>query len=194
MSDLGVPLVTIGLFLTAANWAGLIEYWRGKREIPGVCPFPSILVFGGCMMLPSLKPYGWLAFVIDYTVPCFLFVLPRLIQDYWQLSRFTRIRELRASDPPRLFVLTLHRRGHFYIKLTCDPPMGGNERGTGLASSGIMGRWEAIDDGFLLREYRDQRTLRLRQSGTTYVATENNYPQDKRYPIDSMSGLTFTVV
>lgn len=57
-----------------------------------------------------------------------------------------------------------------------------------------MGQWEAIDNGFLLREYRDQRTLQLHQSGTSYVATEDNYPQDKRYPVDSMNGLTFTAV
>jgi len=194
MSNLGVALISIGLFLTAANWFALIEVWRGRRERPGVCPFPSILVFVGCMMLPSLKPYGWLAFIIDYSVPGFLFVLPRLIREEWQYRRFTRVRELKASDSHRMFVLTFHRRGHFHIELTCNPPMIGNEHGAQLRSMGILGRWETIDNGFLLRDYRDQRTLQLRRSGTNYVATENNYPQDERYPIDSMNGLSFSVV
>ncbi len=184
----------MGSLLLLINWISFIECWRKKKGSPIIFPFPAILVFGGSLMLPSLKPYGWLAFVIDYSFLGFLYVLPREIRNEWQYCRFTRVRELQASDPPRLFVLTLHRKGHFHIKLTCNPPTICNDHGALLASSGILGQWEMIDNGFLLRDYRDQRTLRLCQSGTSYVATEHNYPQDKRYPIDSMNGLTFTVV
>ncbi len=195
MSILGIILVAVGSLLILRNWIISLECWWKKKGSSTICPFPSVLVFGGSLMLPSLKPYGWLAFIIDYSVPCFVIALPWIIYTFWFTSRWTRIREMWAFDPPRLFVLTLHRRGYFYIKLTCDPPQIENDHGAILESLGITGRWETSDDGFLLTHYfPDQRTLQLRQSGTNYVATENNYPQDERYSLDSMNGLTFSVV
>ncbi len=184
-------LGAVGVFVTILNWTALFASRRRNRHISMAAPFPSVLTALGLALYEHTRAYWWVGLLTDYTLFAFVAVLPRLIAEQWQTSRFTRIRLLQAEEPARRLTLSLHRGGHFHLSATFEPPMPCGH-GACISSLGATGHWEVLPGGDLrLWGYRDERVLTLHPVNQQYIGREEHYPEGCEFPYDALDGATF---
>ena len=85
-----------------------------------------------------LIPVVWL---LDLGTVAFLFVLPRLTIEWWQLSAFTRLMTLHGAHGIEKVILTLHRGGRYFMRKSWNRAQGE----LGIVDFGETGTF--IDDG-----------------------------------------------
>lgn len=188
-------MLGLGVALSVFNWVCLFASWRSGRFVSPVFPMPSVLTAIGLGSLPQTRPYWWVGLLTDYTLFSWLVAAPRLIKEAWQTSAFTRIWQLRASDSSRLFDLSLHRGGHFFLRATFEPPASCDDYGACIQSYGVVGNWAESSEGHLqLQGYGEGRKCNLLPVETGFVSYEQGYPLEKAFPYDSLDSLHFQIV
>jgi hypothetical protein len=95
----------------------LVCYWRFKTHSSAIfIPFIGPLCLSAlvvCFAKPLwLIPIVW---VTDIGTLAFVWISPRLIADWWNVSGFTRILTLRGSRGVQSAILTLHSTGHYLL-------------------------------------------------------------------------------
>ncbi len=143
----GTALLTAGLIFPTVSLltciASLITRWRHDRYAsPVFIPFvgPALLT---CWVLMAghsrwLIPVVWL---LDLGTVAFLFVLPRLTLEWWQLSAVTRLMTLHGAQGIEKVILTLHRGGRYFVRKSWNRAQGE----LGILDLGETGTF--IDDG-----------------------------------------------
>ena len=126
----GTSLLIAGLIFPTVSLltciASLITRWRhGRYASPVFIPFvgPALLT---CWVLMAghlrwLIPVVWL---LDVGTVAFLFVLPRLTLEWWQLSAFTRLMTLHGAHGIEKVILTLHRGGRYFLRRSWNRAQG----------------------------------------------------------------------
>jgi len=146
----------------------LVQYWRFKKhESPIFIPFIGplclsvlVLYFGKPLWL---IPVVWIA---DVGTVAFLWISPRVVADWWNVSGFTRILTLHGSQGAQSAVLTLHSTGHYFLKKSWQLAPGA----FGICGLGDSGTYRRTEDDFeLVTHHGLRRFLRTAANGTYLV-------------------------
>ncbi len=163
----GTTLLIAGLIFPILSLltciASLVIRWGNNRySSPVFIPFVGPMLLTWWVFVAGqtrwLIPLVWL---VDLGTIAFLFVLPRMTREWWQLSVFTRLMTLRGSHGIEKVILTLHQGGRYFLKKSWDRSHG--ELGiVGLGETGTF-----IDDGEWLKlESHHGLTRRLQRADT----------------------------
>lgn len=151
----------------------LIHYWRFKSHaspifiplIGPLCLSGLVLYFGKPLWL---IPIVW---ITDVGTVAFLWMSPRTITDWWNVSALTRILNLRGSQGIQSAVLTLHSTGHYFLKKSWERSPGE----WGICGLGESGTYRRTESGFdLVAHHGLCRTLRTAANGTYLVEEEQS--------------------
>ena len=172
----GTALLIAGLIFPTLSLltciASLVTRWRHDRYAsPVFIPFvgPALLT---CWVLMAghsrwLIPVVWL---LDLGTVAFLFVLPRLTIEWWQLSAFTRLMTLHGAHGIEKVILTLHRGGRYFMRKSWNRAQGE----LGIIDLGETGTF--IDDGEVveLTSHCGQNRRLQRVDLNTYEVSESD--------------------
>ena len=114
-----VVLLLLGGAVAWANWSTLFRRSSGQR-ISTVPLVGALLLFFGAGLIPAIRPYAWLAVLLDYGTLLFLLDLilsmrgdssPRLLEEYIAQGENKKVR-LRLFSKGLFQVDQEFRRGH----------------------------------------------------------------------------------
>lgn len=148
--------------------SSLVHSWRfKKRASPVFIPLIGPLCLSGLVIYFGkplwIIPIVWIA---DVGTLVFLWVSPRLIADWWNVSGFTRILMLRGAQGGQSAVLTLHSTGHYLLKKSWQLPPGE----CGICHLGEPGTYRRTENGFeLVAHHGLRRSLWTGANGTYLV-------------------------
>jgi len=120
-----------------------------------------------------------LPWVLDIGTLFFLAALPRILEEVWQTSSFTRLFTLSGEDGNQSVEITFHRGGHYVLKKRWTRSKGE----MGVLTLGEPGIYTSQDNVLILRSH----TGRQRQAvpgGEGYVISDPGALDD--YRIDGM--------
>lgn len=179
MSGITITFIALGLIFPVISlltgMASRITQWRHKKNSsPLFVPFVGPLCLSGVIVAQDkllwLIPIVWIA---DLGTVAFLCATPRLIAEWWTVSRFTQIRRLQGHNGNQMAVLTLHSTGQYLLKKTWQRLPGE----LGILALGEPGTFTPTKDGYrLVAHHGLRRTLRDEGSGT-YVVEEEDVSQ-----------------
>jgi len=176
MNGVEVTLIAIGLIFPMISLvtgiASLIARWRyNKHSSPVFVPFIGPFLLSG--VIANHGDHLWLipiVWVCDIGTVAFLCVTPRLIAEWWAVSRFTQILGLKGEFGNESAVLTLHSTGQYLLKKKWRRTPGE----LGVIAVGEPGTFTQSKDGYNLIAYHGlRRTLRPEGAGQ-YVVEEDD--------------------
>ncbi len=142
---LATTLLIIGLFFPVLSWVTALTtsvryLLTGRYSSPVLMPIVGPTFLTGWIFVVGYSPW-WIpaVWLLDLGTVAFLWVMPRLIRDAWQTSRFTLTKTLRASRGNESVILTLHRDRYVLRKSWMQ------DGGSGLSGLGEPGTF--IDHG-----------------------------------------------
>lgn len=114
-------LLILGLLFPLISWLTLAVSWWVARRSGGhssavLIPFAGPLVLTWWLWQQEAR--GWifaLPWVLDIGTVLFLFMLPRLVAEAWQTSRFTRALALIGSQGIEHVQISFHAGGHYLL-------------------------------------------------------------------------------
>lgn len=176
MSNSTIVIIAVGLIFPVISLlsgiASLIARVRYKKHAsPVFIPFIGPLMLTGLIVFDGyplwLIPIVWIA---DIGTVAFLWVIPRLIAEWWAHSRFTRILVLEGTHENQSALLTLHSTGHYLLKKKWQRARGE----MGIIELGEPGTFTSSKDGYrLVAHHGLRRTLRA-QGGGSFVVEEED--------------------
>jgi hypothetical protein len=154
----------------------LIEQKRsGKYSSPIFIPLFGPITLT-CWILTTEKspwfiPLVWIS---DIGTMAFLYVIPRLLIEWWETSVFTRIISLNGKKDIQTAVLSLHRGGHYLLKKSWRRENG--QCGiVGLGEPGTFQQNEA-DEYKLLSDHGTRR--KIKKDNDIYLVTAELFPNE----------------
>ena len=109
------------VFPLLALLSGLISIYEAKVNqrhcSPIFIPFFSPLLWDAGLLLLGTR--GWvllLPWVLDMGTLAFLFMMPHLIREWWDTSRWTRTHTLKGTHEDQVTTLTLHHTGKYILR------------------------------------------------------------------------------
>ena len=142
----------------------LIDRWRYKKNSSVIfVPFVGPVLASGAIAILGrhlwLIPVVWLT---DIGTLYFLWISPRLIREWWALSRFTQIAVMEGSHENQTARLSLHSSGMYLLKKRWRRMPGE----TGIVELGEFGTYTPSGDGYeLTAHFGLRRGLRARGGG-----------------------------
>ena len=134
---LAYALIGCGGFIIVMNWAALFVTWRTGRFHSAVPLFGGVFCAGGLCLIPAIRTYAWAGIVADYSTLMLLYVLPRMIREAWETSRYDVVAEFRGQRD----ILTVRIRlfHHCIFSIEYDLQRPANE--AGWIHRGQVGKW-----------------------------------------------------
>ncbi len=143
------PLLIVGCVFPIISWISLIIATINQK-ILGIHCSPAFVPIIGPVLLNSWSiqsghPVWFLIvpWVLDIGTLWFLFLLPNMIKEYWQYSKFTRIFVFHSKKNHKNIALSIHKNEHFIIKFNWQREK--NE--TGIISMNDFGKYTIADNG-----------------------------------------------
>lgn len=180
MSGITTTIIAIGLIFPILSLltgiASLITRLRyNKHSSPIFIPFIGPFLLSGAIVANNkplwLIPVVWIA---DIGTLAFLYALPRLIAEWWAVSRFTQILGLSGKSDNQTAVLTLHSTGQYLLKKKWQRAPGE----LGVIALGEPGTFTKTEDGYSLVAHHGLcRTIRDGGDGTFIV--QEDLPDDE---------------
>ncbi len=144
-------LMTLGGLVALLNWLALFQTWRTGRFCSGIPLFGGLFLGVGMLLLPTLRPFAWLALVLDFsgTLMFLLFGLPVVVIEVWKTSRFNLLEEYAGQLGKKCVQLRLFRKGVFTLKRQFHRKPGE----LGLMGVSAIGTWEREGSRIMLSLY-----------------------------------------
>ena len=159
---LAVLLISIGSYVSLCNWMILYQSFRYEKSNSTVPFIGGIFLVFGFLLIPSLHPIGWLAFVLDYGFLTGIIGLPVLFREIWSMSPFNLLHELRSVGKSPAITIKLYRDGAAMFSM--------DHKVIQLGLVGFGGRWRnSADNIFELELLPHGKVLRLEPSGDGFV-------------------------
>jgi hypothetical protein len=160
-----LALMTVGSLLAVVNWFTLYQTWRSGRFCSAIPLFGAFLLGAGMLLLPSTRPFAWLAAILDYGTLILIVSLPRLVNEFWKTSRFNLLEEFRGERGNKTVRLRLFRNGVFTLEQHFIRPPGE----CGLTGASTCGTW-AREQGLLVLSQGGDSSVFESVSGTNCQA------------------------
>ena len=151
-SAIAFSLMGLGGLVSLLNWFCFYETRRTGHFYSAVPLVGAVFLGGGMLMLPSTRPFYWLAAALDYGTVILISALPRLVDELWKTSRYNLLEEYIGEDGLKSVRLRLYRNGVFTIRQHFRRIAGE----CGLVSAGDIGNWS-----------REEGRLELATNGDT---------------------------
>ncbi len=144
-----LAFLLIGLFvaLTLVNVAVVLANAITRRHSSMVFLFGGFLGAAGFFLTPRLRPYAWLPPLLDPATMALLFALPRLLNEFWETSRFNLLSRYTGRRGIQQVNLCLFRKGVFVLRQSFARPSGE----FGIVESSTIGTWQREEDQIILR-------------------------------------------
>ncbi len=140
LQEMSWGFMALGSLVALLNWFSV--YHRSRT---GRCssPIPLVGAFflgGGMLLHPAVRPFAWLALVLDYGTLALLLAVPWIVSEEWKTSRFNLLEQYEGKKGSKRVELRLFRKGVLVIKQYF-----GGESGLSL-----RGSWKREGDRLLL--------------------------------------------
>lgn len=187
----GTQLFYWGLVFPTISWLTLFQsVWTGWRK--GRSSSVVFIPFVGPILLTwwiSIEGHSlWMisvVWVLDIGTMCFIAMMPRMIKESWESSKYTRILTLHGVNGNQDVVIEFQQNGKYALRKTWDK----HEGEYGTSSLGEPGTFSIDGDTINMVSHLGQvRTLAKSHEGTFLV--EDNIlkrPDLHRYCIDKWS-------
>jgi hypothetical protein len=173
----------LGLIFPLLSWftliCGAIQHWRTKKSSSGIyIPFIGPILID--IWFVSVGSQSWtliVPWVLDIGTLSFLWVLPRLIADAWQTSRFTRTFLFVGSEGNQTVGISLHKSGRYMLRKKWQRPP--NE--LGITSLGEPGTFEVDRNDFILTSHVGWKRIIRKQDKEFFIRdteSEGDYRLD----------------
>ena len=181
--------ITLGAFIALFNWYSIYASQRAGRYVSPTPLLGGLLLVLGLHGYLEIRIYAWLGILADYGTIILIIALPAMIRDAWSTSFANLVHRFVSDSGYRHDDIRLFKRGKFTIRSEHEPPVPCNEHGALVVSSGFVGTWREESQGFILEGYGENRVLRIRNDDGQYRACEDNYPEDREFPVDRFDSL-----
>ncbi len=180
MTAVGKILLVAGLFFPVISWVTVVlsvfSRWKSDRHaspifIPLIGPLLLTCWIFGENYSYWLIPVVWMS---DIGTVAFIAVLPWLIGEYWNTSRFTCLMTLRGATGIEKAVITLHSTGHYHLEKSWDRAQ--NE--SGISSLGESGKFTRDGNDLELQAHDGLRRRLVYTDAATYRVEEYGETQD----------------
>ncbi len=154
---------------------------RTGRSTSGVfIPFVGPVLLS-VWLIRSSEPKWMLVlpWIFDIGTLFFLAALPRILEEVWQTSSFTRLFKLSGEDGNQSVEITFHRGGHYVLRKRWT----GSKGEMGVLSLGEPGGYTSQEDALILRSHSG-RQRQVAPDGNGYVIRDAGALDD--YWIDGM--------
>ena len=187
---LAVIAIFLGAFIALFNWAFLLISWRTGRHISPAPLLGAILLGLGLLAFPETRPFAWVAILVDYGTLALILAIPTLLGELRSTSSINLVHRFVSDSRGHHDDIRLFKNGGFTIERQHDPPVECNEHGALSVSQSFVGSWREEGAGFLLDGYDGDRALWILNQGGVYRTREENYPPDRKYPVDRLDSLS----
>ncbi len=189
-------IIAIGLggIFSLSNWVGLYKSWRNKKFVSPVPIVGALLLGLGLSYFEKTRYYAFLSAFVDYGTLVLIISTPSLAKQFWEVSRFNLIQTFVGQAEHTKYELKLYRKGIFVIEADVEPPQIANEYGVKISHFGFQGKWDEKKGIIQLSRYDGDRTAKVIKTGNNYLASEDNYPEDRKYKYDLLNNIEFIAV
>lgn len=139
-------LLVLGGLVSLLNWLTLCFTWRTGQFRSAVPLVGALFLGAGMLLVPAVRPFAWLALLLDYGTLAFLYALPRLIKEFWNTSSFRILQTYTGQSHSKTVEIRLYRAGVCTLRQTFLRKKGE----TGLLQSGNIGTWLREGDRLVL--------------------------------------------
>jgi hypothetical protein len=143
---IAVVLLTLGAFVSLANWASLVLSLRTGRFCSSVPLLGAGFLVAGALLLPTPRPYAWAGVLLDFGTLALLLALPMIVREMWATCRFNLLEEYVGRRGATTVYLRLFRRGVFTLRWDIRRAAGEH----GVIGMGNIGTWEREADTLVL--------------------------------------------
>jgi len=173
--------LVLGLIFPLLSWFTFIgvtiQHWRTKKSTSGIyIPFIGPILID--IWIAAVGSPTWtliVPWVLDIGTLFFLRVLPRLIDDAWQTSRFTRTFLFVGSKGNQTVEISLHRGGRYVLKKQWLRPS--NE--CGITALGEPGTFVGNGEEFILTSHVGWRRI-IRKQDDKFLIRDSESEGDYR--------------
>ena len=188
MDFLSKVLLGLGLFFPVMSFVTLIlaaiESRRTGRNCSAILiPFVGPISLTGWALITGRS--SWfipLVWITDPGTILFLWVLPRLITEACQISRWTRLQRFEATHRQASATLTLHRHGYYLLK--CSWVRTGRE--PGIIALSETGRFFESHNQIVLTSHdgTERRQLHCSEDGIWIMHEASEAQSQEDYSLD----------
>jgi hypothetical protein len=186
---LSVIAIVLGALIALFNWSSIFASKKAGRRVSPVLLIGGVLLVLGLLGLEATRAYAWVGVVADFGTLIFLLAIPAIMWDSWSTSSVNLVHRFLSDAGGRRDDICLFKRGKFTISSEHHPPVPVNRQGAMGVGRGFVGTWREEPEGFVLERYGENRVLRIRHVDGVYRTTEQNYPQDREFPVDRLDAL-----
>jgi hypothetical protein len=169
-----IPFLVIWILFALVNARSCYCTHFRKRFTSSIPLFGGLCGAVGFYQIPALRKWCWIAMLVDYGSIEFLLALPKVVKEFWQISRINLLREFASKAGEKEVNIRLHKAGVFTIKHQFSRAK--NE--PGLLASSDIGSWSEADGALVLTLRGD--SVKLRQMGEIWKVDRSfsHYPKD----------------
>jgi hypothetical protein len=138
LQGLAWPFMGMGLFFVIINGLSLFQTWYTGKFTSSIPLFGAFFLGMGMLLHPMMRPYAWIAVLVDCGTLMFLFALPRIIKEAWRTSGFNLLEEYTGREGGRTVTLRLFRKGEFVM----SQKIARQGRKLGVLWAGTIGTWQ----------------------------------------------------
>jgi hypothetical protein len=137
MQILAAILIVLGSLLCFMNWMALYQSYRTKKFHSAVPLFGALMLGFGMSLIHTTRHFAWVAIPLDYGTLIFLFALPKLLYEAWEVCGFNLLKEYSGNNGNKKAKLRFFRNNIFVIRLQIQRPEGE----AGITGLGKTGKW-----------------------------------------------------
>ena len=186
---LAAVAIALGALIALFNWYSIYASHKTGRHVSPAPLLGGLLLVLGLLGLRETRAYAWLGVVADYGTLVLIIAVPTMIWEAWSTSSINLVHRFLSDADGRRDDIRLFKRGKFTINSEHNPPVPCNTHGALAVSRGFVGTWREESQGFVLEGYGENRVLRMHNAGGGYRTTEENYPEDREFPVDRLDSL-----
>ena len=169
-------LLVAGLIFPILSWLTLItvaiENWKTQKNDSGIfIPVVGPVLIDIWIIIERMPLWALIIpWAFDIGTVAFLWVLPRLITEAWQVSRFTRISLFAGAKGNQTVVLSLHKGGHYLLKKQWQRPVGE----CGIVGLGEPGTFKRVGDVISLTSHNGWKRHIRKQDGEFRIVDDDS--------------------
>jgi hypothetical protein len=185
-------MIFAGGLICLMNGVSLYLSWRKKRFHSVIPLVGAVLLTIGLWRFDATRRFALFAFLGDWGTLVLLYSLPSLIAQFWPICRVNRLKVIAGQGERAEYVLTLFRKGIFWIDIKYRRPSDWNGRMPFLTGSALRGNWTKEGNTILLSGYSGQRKAILeKQNDGRHIAREMGLPAGEKPPHNTLDGVIF---
>ncbi|MBX9623303.1 MAG: hypothetical protein K2X82_05775 [Gemmataceae bacterium] len=148
-------LLGLGGYVAVLNWAAVIVTARTGKFHSMVPLFGAAFLAAGALLVPTLRPYAWVAPLADIGTASLVLAAPLLVRQFWTTARFNLTGEYTGRRGGVTVRVRLYRGGAALLRFRVERPAGE----LGLVELGLVGDWEQDGRAVVLRVCGDRGVL-----------------------------------